>query len=66
VIPLILNQYAFQYLGKQNRFQIDGMSRMNRVIWNRLQGHGSARVIKNDFAGRADYATGRADQTEQG
>jgi hypothetical protein len=34
---------------------------MNRTIGNCLQGHGSARIIKEDFAGRAGHATGRAD-----
>ena len=60
---LILNLHAFQQLGEKGWFQIDRMMGLNRPIGNRLKRHGSARIVKEDFAGRA---TGGADKTEQG
>jgi hypothetical protein len=58
---LILNLYAVQYLGEKGWFQIDRVTGLNRPIGDRLQRHGSARIVKEDFAGRGGYATGGAD-----
>ena len=63
---LILNLYAAQYLGEKGWVQIDWMTGLNRLIGDRLQRYGSARILKEDFAGRGGRATGGADYTEQG
>jgi hypothetical protein len=63
---LILNSHASQQLGEKGWLQIDRMSGLNRLIGNRLKRNGSARIVKEDFAGRGSRATGGADKTEQG
>jgi hypothetical protein len=60
-IPLIMNLYAFQYLGEKCWFQVDGMSRINRVIGNCLKKHGFARVFNKELASWGGRATDRAD-----
>ena len=63
---LLLNLDAFQHLSEKGWVQSDRVTGLNRLIGNCLKRHGSARIVKDDFAGRGDRATGAADYTEQG
>ena len=63
---LILNLYASQYLGQKGLVQVDRMIGLNRLIGHRLKRHGSARVVEENFAGRAGRAAGGNDYTEEG
>ena len=65
-LQLFPDLHPAQDAGDEGWFQSDRMTGLNRLIGNRLQRHGSTRILKEDLVALGGRATGGAGYTEQG
>ena len=63
---MLLNLEAAQDASDEGRVQIDRVAGLNRLVGDRLNRHGSARIFKRVLAGCGGRAAGGAEEIERG